>query len=85
MSIVGWIVFGFIAGTISNLIDPRPSLGGNLGSIILGILGATIGGFISSLLFGIGVTGFNITSFSIAILGSLLVLFLSRAFSEEGI
>ena len=85
MGVVSWLIFGLIAGSISNLIDPRPSIGGALGSMILGIIGAVIGGFLSSLLFGITVTGFNFTSFAIAILGSLLVLFLSRAFSEEGI
>jgi uncharacterized membrane protein YeaQ/YmgE (transglycosylase-associated protein family) len=85
MGIIGWVIFGLIAGSISNLIDPRPSVGGSLGSIILGIAGAVIGGFLSSLLFGIRITGFNFTSFAIAVLGSLLVLFLSRAFSEEGV
>lgn len=80
MNILTWIVFGLIAGTIANLIDPRPSAGGILGSIILGIVGAVVGGFLSSLFFGVGVTGFNIESLIIAILGSLLLLFAQRAF-----
>ena len=83
MNIFAWIVFGLIAGSLANLIDPRPSQGGVLGSIILGVLGAFVGGFFSTVLFNIGITGFNFTSFAISILGALLLLFLGRAFGEE--
>lgn len=80
MGILAWIVFGLIAGTIANMVDPRPSSGGVLGSIILGIVGAVIGGYLASLLFGIGVSGFDFQSLAIAVLGSLLLLFVQRAF-----
>jgi uncharacterized membrane protein YeaQ/YmgE (transglycosylase-associated protein family) len=79
MNILAWVVFGLIAGTIANLIDPQPSSGGLLGSIVLGILGAVVGGFVANLLFGLNVTGFNFTSFVISVLGSLLLLFIGRA------
>lgn len=75
MDILYWVVFGLIAGSIANHIDPRPSKGGILGSIILGIVGAVVGGYLGSALFGVGVTGFNLTSFIIAVFGALIALF----------
>lgn len=77
--VLSWIMFGLIVGIIANIIDPRPAAGGILGAIVLGIVGALVGGFLGNLLFGVGVTGFNISSFIVAILGSLLLLFVSRA------
>ncbi len=83
MSIIAWLLFGAIAGTIANILDPRPSQGGAFGAIVLGILGAFVGGFIANLLFGINITGFNLTSFAVAVLGSLLLLFIGRALGSE--
>ncbi|HSX39463.1 MAG TPA: GlsB/YeaQ/YmgE family stress response membrane protein [Candidatus Saccharimonadales bacterium] len=79
MSIILWILFGLIAGSIANFISPS-SRGGIVGSIILGIVGAIVGGFLGERLFGVGVTGFNLTSFVVAVVGSLLVLVVSRLF-----
>jgi uncharacterized membrane protein YeaQ/YmgE (transglycosylase-associated protein family) len=73
-----YLIFGLIAGGIANYIDPRPAKGGILGSIVLGIIGAVVGGYLGSMLFGVGVTGFNISSFLVAVLGSLLVLWVGR-------
>lgn len=80
MNILSWVLFGLIAGTVANMLDPVDAPGGILSSVILGILGAMVGGFIANLLFGITVTGFNFTSFVVAILGSLLLLVISRSF-----
>ena len=77
MSILFWIIFGLVAGSIANFIAPS-SQGGIVGSIILGIIGAVVGGFIGERFFGVGVTGFNVMSFVVAVLGSLLVLAISR-------
>lgn len=74
-----WIIFGLIVGIIANIIDPRPAAGGILGAIVLGVVGALVGGFLGNLLFGVGISGFNLSSFIVAILGSLLLLFVSRA------
>lgn len=65
------------------MIDPRPSEGGLLGAIILGIVGAMVGGFLGGLVFGVGISGFNFPSFAVAVLGSLLLLFVGRALSER--
>lgn len=79
MSILYWVVFGLIAGSIANFISPS-SQGGIIGSIILGIIGAVVGGFLGEKYFDVGVTGFNVTSFVVAVAGSLLVIFVSRLF-----
>lgn len=78
MDILAWIVFGLIVGIIANYIDPRAARGGILGTIVLGILGALLGGFLGNLLFGIPVSGFNVPSFIVAVVGSLILLFVGR-------
>lgn len=80
MNLIAWVLFGLVVGVIANVLDPHPQRGGALGAIILGVVGALVGGFLSTLLFGIGITGFNFTSFAVAVLGSLLLLYLERAF-----
>jgi len=77
MTIIYWIIFGLIAGSIANFIAPS-SQGGIVGSIVLGIIGAVVGGYLGERFFGVGVTGFNLMSFVVAVAGSLLVLFISR-------
>jgi len=77
MTIIYWVVFGLIAGSIANFIAPS-SKGGIIGSIVLGIIGAVVGGYLGQMFFGVGVTGFNLMSFVVAVAGSLLVLFVSR-------
>ncbi len=80
MNILTWIVFGLVVGFIANAIDPQPAKGGMLGAVLLGVLGALLGGFLGDLIFGVGVTGFNLSSFIVAVIGSLILLAVSRAF-----
>lgn len=77
MSIIYWIIFGLVAGSIASFISPNGQ-GGIVGSIILGIVGAVVGGYLGERFFGVGVTGFNFMSFVVAVSGSLLVLAVSR-------
>jgi uncharacterized membrane protein YeaQ/YmgE (transglycosylase-associated protein family) len=79
VSIIGWILLGLIAGWLAGLIMRGGY--GILGSIILGIVGALVGGFLSSALLGIDVTGFNLTSIVIATLGAVIVIAIARALS----
>lgn len=79
MNILSWILFGLIVGIAANAIDPDQNKGGLLGVILLGIIGAMIGGFLANLLFGVTVTGFNLTAFVIAVAGSLFLLFVGSA------
>ncbi|WWP01811.1 MAG: GlsB/YeaQ/YmgE family stress response membrane protein [Candidatus Dasytiphilus stammeri] len=78
MGIISWIFFGFIAGILAKWIMPGKDGGGIIITIILGILGALVGGWISTLL-GFGkVDGFNFGSFLVAIIGSLMILWIYR-------
>ncbi len=77
-NIISWLLFGAVAGTLANVIDPRQSQGGWIGSIILGILGSFVGGWLGNALFGVGVSGWNISSFIVAVAGSLLLLFVGK-------
>ncbi len=79
MSIISWLLFGLIIGIIANAIDPETNSGGAIGAIVLGIVGALVGGFLANLIFGVSITGFNLTSFLIAVAGSLVLLFAGRA------
>ena len=72
MSILVWIIFGAIAGWLAHLITGRG--GGLIVNIIVGIVGALIGGFLMSLFGGAGVTGFNLYSFIVAVLGAVVLL-----------
>ncbi|MGH3074321.1 MAG: GlsB/YeaQ/YmgE family stress response membrane protein [Gaiellales bacterium] len=78
MGILAWIVLGAIAGFIANLLVGGRE--GIIGTIILGIVGAVVGGWIASAVFHKGdVSGLNLESIVIAVLGSILVLFAVRA------
>lgn len=74
MGILSWIIFGLIAGALAKWIMPGDDPGGCLVTIIIGVIGAFIGGYVGTLL-GLGtVQGFDIRSFFIAILGSVILL-----------
>jgi len=76
MGIILWIIFGLIAGVAAKWIMPGKDPGGLILTIVIGIAGALVGGWISTL-FGFGdITGFDIRSFIIAVLGALLLLFI---------
>lgn len=78
MSILTWIVFGLITGVVANLLKAGPEKGGIIGAIVLGIVGAIVGGYLGRTFFGVGVSGFNVTSFAVAIAGAVLVLVIAR-------
>jgi uncharacterized membrane protein YeaQ/YmgE (transglycosylase-associated protein family) len=74
MGILSWIVFGLIAGVLAKLIMPGNDPGGVIVTILIGIAGAVIGGFIANGLGFGSVNGFDFRSFIIAIVGSLILL-----------
>jgi uncharacterized membrane protein YeaQ/YmgE (transglycosylase-associated protein family) len=80
MGIIGWIVLGLLAGAIAKAILPGDDPGGIIVTMLIGIVGAIVGGFIASAL-GIGELDefFDIGTWIIAILGSLLLLLAYRA------
>jgi uncharacterized membrane protein YeaQ/YmgE (transglycosylase-associated protein family) len=73
MSIVGWILLGLIAGFIASKIVNKTGEGFLL-DIVLGIVGAIVGGYLFALVGAEGVTGFNIYSMVVAIIGAVIVL-----------
>lgn len=77
MGFLGWIVLGGLAGWVATIITKED--GGLLKNIILGIIGALVGGGLVSLLGGSDITGFNLYSFAVAVLGAILVISIVRA------
>ncbi|HDX8840715.1 TPA: GlsB/YeaQ/YmgE family stress response membrane protein [Klebsiella oxytoca] len=76
MGILSWIIFGLIAGIIAKWIMPGRENVGIIVTIILGIVGAIVGGYISTF-FGFGkVDGFNFGSFVVAVIGAIVVLYI---------
>ncbi|HKV15469.1 MAG TPA: GlsB/YeaQ/YmgE family stress response membrane protein [Reyranella sp.] len=75
MSILAWIILGLIAGFIASRIVNRRGSGLVL-DLVIGIVGAVIGGWIVTALGGAGITGFNLWSLLVAILGAIVLLVL---------
>jgi len=78
MSILGWIILGLIAGFIGSKIVNR-SGEGIVVDIVLGIVGALVGGWLFSLVGHAGVTGFNLYSMFVAVVGAVVVLLIYHA------
>lgn len=78
MGILTWIIMGLLVGVVAKFLMPGRDPGGFIITILLGIAGAFLGGFIGSML-GLGdVTGFNIGSFLLATGGAILLLIIYR-------
>jgi uncharacterized membrane protein YeaQ/YmgE (transglycosylase-associated protein family) len=74
MGILTWILIGLVAGILAKLV-----MGDRFGwiiTILLGIVGAFVGGFVFSLFGGPGVSGFNLVSILVATVGAIIVLFI---------
>ena len=78
MSIIGWLVLGLIAGFIASRIVNKAGEGLIL-DIVLGIIGAFVGGYLFSVFGAEGVTGFNLYSMFVAIIGAIVVLVIYHA------
>ena len=78
MVIIAWIVLGLIAGFLAGQVMKGGGYG-LVGDIVLGIIGAVVGGFLASTLLGLDVNGFNVMSIPIAFVGACIVIALSRA------
>jgi uncharacterized membrane protein YeaQ/YmgE (transglycosylase-associated protein family) len=76
MGILAWILLGLVAGALAKFIMPGQQGGGIILTIVLGVVGALVGGFLGTYVFGFGdISGFNLRSIAIAVGGALLVLF----------
>jgi uncharacterized membrane protein YeaQ/YmgE (transglycosylase-associated protein family) len=78
MSIIAWIILGLIAGFIASKIVNKTGEG-LLVDILLGVVGAIVGGWLFTAFGEPGVTGFNLYSMLVAVIGAIVILLLGRA------
>jgi len=78
MGIIIWIVFGALVGWVASMFMGTNGQQGLILNIVVGVVGAMIGGWVMSLFSNVGVVGFNIRSFLVALLGACILLALVR-------
>ncbi len=83
MGIILWIIFGALAGWIASIAMNTNSEQRTIADIFMGIIGALVGGFIMNLLGQSGVTGFNLYSLVVAVIGAMVVIYISRMFRNR--
>jgi uncharacterized membrane protein YeaQ/YmgE (transglycosylase-associated protein family) len=81
MSLLAWIVVGLIAGALAKMVVPGEGPGGLIGDIIVGIVGAFIGGWIFNYFGHAGVSGLNLGSIGVAFVGAVVLLIILRLIS----
>jgi uncharacterized membrane protein YeaQ/YmgE (transglycosylase-associated protein family) len=80
MGILGYLIVGLICGTLAKIILKDRAVGGWVASLVIGVIGALVGGFLGSVLFDTGIEGFfEIETWLLALGGSLLVLVIYTA------
>ena len=82
MSIIGWLILGLIAGFVASKVVNKTGEG-LVTDIVLGVVGAVVGGFLFSLIGAAPVTGFNIYSMFVAIVGAIVVLLIYHAITKQ--
>ena len=83
MGIISWIIIGALAGWIASMFTGNNKSMGAGANILVGIIGGLIGGFLMSLLGGTGITGFNIWSLIVSVLGSVILLSIINAVKRQ--
>lgn len=83
MGFLGWIVVGALAGWIGSMITGNNKRMGLLANIVIGVIGGFVGGFVVNLIGGQGITGFNLWSIIVAILGSVILLTIINLFKRS--
>lgn len=78
LSFIWWLIIGLIAGALARLILPGKDPMGLLATIVLGILGSLVGGFVSTLIFSSSNTGFHVGGLIMSVLGAILLLWVWR-------
>lgn len=77
-NLTSWLILGTLAGFVAHLIDRRDVQGGAFSTIVTGIVGALVGGSLTNMFFGVGISGLNLTSLIIATGGALLLSIIQR-------
>jgi uncharacterized membrane protein YeaQ/YmgE (transglycosylase-associated protein family) len=83
MGFIAWIVVGIIAGWLAKFVIRGTGPGGALGDLLIGVIGAVLGGWIWNWFGHVGATGINIPSIIVAFVGSVILLFVSRGLSQR--
>lgn len=78
MGILAWIVLGGLAGWVGSMIMGTNARMGAIANIVVGIIGSVIGGWVFNYFGNYGVTGFNLYSFGVALVGSCILLFVAK-------
>ncbi len=82
MGLILWIIFGGVVGWIASLIMHTDSQQGIILNIVVGIVGAVVGGWLMSFLGESAVTGFNLYSFIVALIGSVILIAIVKLFQR---
>lgn len=83
MNIIAWVIFGALAGWIASKVMNTDAEQGAIANIIVGIIGAFVGGILMQVLGQSGVDGFNVRSFLVAIVGAVLLLAAYKALRKR--
>ncbi|MBB6630399.1 GlsB/YeaQ/YmgE family stress response membrane protein [Clostridium algidicarnis] len=83
MGILAWIILGALSGWIASMITGKDSEMGAMANIIVGIIGAFLGGFLFGLIGGKGITGFNIWSLLVSVIGAVILLAIINAIKKK--
>ncbi|HUQ85859.1 MAG TPA: GlsB/YeaQ/YmgE family stress response membrane protein [Candidatus Limnocylindrales bacterium] len=83
MNFLVWIVFGALAGWIASMVMGNDAEQGAMGNIIVGIIGAFLGGLVMNAIGQPGVTGFNFYSTFVAILGAVITIWIYKTFTHR--
>lgn len=82
MDILAWIVVGIVAGFLAKMVVPGEGPGGVLGDMVIGIVGAVLGGWLFNAFGHVGATGINLYSILVAFIGSVVLLLILRAIAR---
>jgi uncharacterized membrane protein YeaQ/YmgE (transglycosylase-associated protein family) len=83
INLILWVILGAVAGWLASLVMRTDAEQGGLANVVIGIIGALIGGFLSQMLGGPGVSGFNFVSVIVATLGAIILLAILRLFRRS--
>jgi len=83
MGILSWIIFGLIAGILAKVIMPGRDPGGCIITMLLGVAGAFVGGWIGTFLDWGAVTSFDLRSLGLAVIGSIVILAIYRGLAKK--
>ncbi|MEM9258009.1 MAG: GlsB/YeaQ/YmgE family stress response membrane protein [Bacteroidota bacterium] len=78
MGIIAWIVLGLLAGAIAKYLHPGPDPGGWIATLVIGVIGSVVGGFVFGLFGMSGTDGLNLWSLIVAVVGAVICLAIYR-------